>query len=401
MGDFLTSATGTKNAIAVTRENAYDKLNPSLQQQNQLIGTLQTEAAGGGPNPAQMQYLQNSQQITQQQANAYAQNRALNPGLAARLAGQQAASTAQRAAGTAGIQQAQQQLASQGLLGNTLAQQQGALNNAGAINAGVAGANQQAAQGIVGGIFQGAGMAAGLAHGGMVSHYDAGGEIFNPMTSAIAAPVSVAPIAMPAPVKSGFDMYSPKKGGGSKAAPASSADKVPPEAIEAAALAQGGPVEMPEHLHHVASIYHPHMVNVSQPGAPIPKPHAEPKINQVPEKDRFYAQGGKVPAMVSPGEEYIPPKNVGKVASGEMSPSKAGEKIPGKAKVKGDSQANDTVPKKLDEGGVVIPRSVFEADDPEKEAKKFVAQAIAKHKKSPEGEFKEALKRAVAGRKNK
>lgn len=94
----------------------------------------------------------------------------------------------------------------------------------------------------------------------------------------------------------------------------------------------------------------------------------------------FEAKGGKVPAMVSPGEVYLPPKKVKEVAKG-ANPVKAGEKIPGKAKVKGDSYANDTVPKNLESGGIVIPKSVMESDDPSREAAKFVA-AILRRKGS-------------------
>lgn len=88
--------------------------------------------------------------------------------------------------------------------------------------------------------------------------------------------------------------------------------------------------------------------------------------------------GGTVPAMVSPGEKYLSPKEAEKVASGKESPSKAGKIIPGKAKVKGDSLENDTVPAKLKEGGIVIPRSVMQSKDPEKGAAAFVRAHMSK-----------------------
>lgn len=83
----------------------------------------------------------------------------------------------------------------------------------------------------------------------------------------------------------------------------------------------------------------------------------------------------KVDALVSPGEAYIPPQKVASVAKGKESPRQAGEVIKGKAKVKGDSEENDTVPKKLDVGGVVIPRTKMKDDD---SAAKFVAAIMAK-----------------------
>lgn len=92
-----------------------------------------------------------------------------------------------------------------------------------------------------------------------------------------------------------------------------------------------------------------------------------------------YADGGKVPAMVSPGERYLPPKEVQAVKAGK-NPMHAGEKIPGEAKVKGakDSYANDVVPKTLEAGGLVLPRSVTQSKNPEWAAHAFVRAHMAK-----------------------
>ncbi len=88
------------------------------------------------------------------------------------------------------------------------------------------------------------------------------------------------------------------------------------------------------------------------------------------------AKGGKVPARVSPGEIYLPPTKARAVAAGKASPE-SGEKIRGKAKVKGDSYKNDTVKKTLKEGGIVVPRSVATSGDIEKMAA-FVRAHLAK-----------------------
>lgn len=88
--------------------------------------------------------------------------------------------------------------------------------------------------------------------------------------------------------------------------------------------------------------------------------------------------GKKVPAMVSPGERYLSPKEVDKVAQGKKAPEKAGEKIKGKAKVKGDSEVNDVVPKTLEAGGIVLPKSVMESKHPHWAAHKFVSAILAK-----------------------
>lgn len=187
MGDFLTSATGTKNDFQADNPYTNDQTTQLYNQQQQLSNLLMQQAQGGGPNPAQQQYLQNAQTIAQQQASTYAANRALNPGLAARMAGNTAANVGQQAAGNAAIQQAQQQLASQGQLANLNQSQQGLVNQsrlgAQQINAGVAAGNQQMAGKMVGGIMSGAGAMMGLAHGGMVPHYAEGGAV-GPMSIA-------------------------------------------------------------------------------------------------------------------------------------------------------------------------------------------------------------------------
>lgn len=94
-----------------------------------------------------------------------------------------------------------------------------------------------------------------------------------------------------------------------------------------------------------------------------------------------FAKGGAVPnSLVSPGERYLSPKAVKEVEQGKKSPMKAGEKIPGRAKVGGavNSYANDFVPKTLQEGGIVLPRSVTKSKDPAREAHKFVKALLAR-----------------------
>lgn len=93
------------------------------------------------------------------------------------------------------------------------------------------------------------------------------------------------------------------------------------------------------------------------------------------------AKGGQVPTMVSPGEKYLSPDKVQAVQKG-ASPMAVGETIPGAPKVKGakDSYANDTVPAMLEEGGIVIPRSVTQSKNPEKKAIEFVLAVMAKNK---------------------
>ena len=54
-----------------------------------------------------------------------------------------------------------------------------------------------------------------------------------------------------------------------------------------------------------------------------------------------------------------------------------------KAKVKGNSYSNDTIPAMLSEGEVVIPRDVMESGDPINASARFVAQVLAKRKVKP------------------
>jgi hypothetical protein len=93
------------------------------------------------------------------------------------------------------------------------------------------------------------------------------------------------------------------------------------------------------------------------------------------------AEGGKVPALVSPGEQYLPPKDVKKVLKGGKNPLEVGERIPGKPKHPGNDYRNDTVKKTLESGGLVIPNKVMQSNRPHWEAMKFVHAHMAKNKK--------------------
>lgn len=115
-------------------------------------------------------------------------------------------------------------------------------------------------------------------------------------------------------------------------------------------------------------------------------------------KNHYYG-GGQVNAMVSPGEGYVKPQAAQAVAQGDKDINSVMQEIPGKAKVKGDSPANDTVPKKLDAGGVVIPRTIM--DKGEKAAVDFLKDALRKgpeNSKKEMSDFQSALKRAISSR---
>lgn len=92
------------------------------------------------------------------------------------------------------------------------------------------------------------------------------------------------------------------------------------------------------------------------------------------------AKGGRVPALLSPGERYLKPDQAKKVAEGKASPMKEGKKVPGKPKVAGakNSYKNDTVKANLQEGGIVIPRSITMGKDAPEKAAAFVRACMAK-----------------------
>lgn len=95
------------------------------------------------------------------------------------------------------------------------------------------------------------------------------------------------------------------------------------------------------------------------------------------------AKGGKVPALVSPGERILSPDQAKAVASGKVHPMATGMIVPGKPKVGGakNSYENDFIRMDLPEGGVVNPRSVTQAKNPAKKELDFVQAVMAKHGK--------------------
>jgi hypothetical protein len=60
---------------------------------------------------------------------------------------------------------------------------------------------------------------------------------------------------------------------------------------------------------------------------------------------------------ISPQEIILTPEEAKQVAEGRAKASQVGYKVPGKAKVDGDSYSNDNVPMNLPQGGVVVKRT--------------------------------------------
>jgi hypothetical protein len=357
-------------------ETAYAQTQQGIEQQQQFLNALQAQngaqnqtnvfnqmqgiADGTGPNPAMaMLNNQTGANIAAQSAMMAGQRgSSANPALMARQIANQGANTQQQAVGQGAALQAQQSLGALnqmgGIAGQQVAQQGqavGALNqatqnqhqnlmgsvaaenaakagvaaNINTAQAGLAGIGQQAAGNLVGNIMGGAGAAATMmGKGGVAS--SAGGV---GMTNASGG--------------RGQSMVN---------------------------MANGGPIA----------------VVPTAPAIPtgVPRPGPRSKLGQ---HYHAMATGGsssdKVPALLSPGEKYLPPQAVAQVARG-ANPMAVGRTIPGTPKVGGavNSYANDIVPATLDEGGIVLPRSVTKAKDPAEAAHKFVAAILAKKGKS-------------------
>lgn len=290
-----------------------------IQNQSNVFGQLQGIANGTGPNPAQAMLNQSTGANVANQAALMAGQRGAssNAGLIARQAAQQGSQIQQQAAGQAATLQAQQGLGAIGQMG-AIANNQVA-NQIGQTNTGAAGqlAEQQNLLGTAGQYNQQlVGQQAGL---NQTRGQIAGGLLggLGAIGAAAAAPAA----------------------GGAGAGGAGAA-------VGAAALAHGGAV---------------------------PSTGPKSKFGQ------HCASGGKVSAVVSPGEVYVSPEKAEAVKNGENAFS-VGKKIPGKPEVGGakDSYKNDKVKTKLEPGGVVIPRSITMGKDPINESAKFVAAVLAK-----------------------
>lgn len=387
-----------------------------IGNQNAVYQQYGNIASGQGPNPAAAMLAQQTGQNTANTAALMAGQRGAsqNAGLIARQAGQQGAANQQNAVGQAATMQANQSLAALGQQANIAGSQvsnqlqgQQALQNSsqgylgqmiGAnlginaqniqnvsqqnqANAEIAKGNQAGQQSLLGGVTGGIGSALGLAHGGMVPHYAGGGGItdFSNMFSGQSAqPSGAGPQSAFGQSMAGGNPYSQmgqKIGStlntGIKSLAGSLFGKsggVPAQgfgtdtdAWSKFANPNGGPAK-----------------NVMASDANNETGTAQTSTNAPNTFGNRFAQGGKVPAMVSPGEKYLAPNEVKKVAKGEKSAIAAGKTIHGKAHVHGDSLKNDTVPKTLTEGGIVLPRSITQSKTPGKDAQKFVEALLAK-----------------------
>lgn len=383
-------------------------------QQQAFVQQLQGQANGtSGPSAAQ-QMLQNATQANTANAHALqaSQQGNVNQGLATRNAMNAAAQNNQQAAGQGALMRQQEMQNATQQLGGQLNTMQGqgaqaqqantaAGLNATGINAQLASGNAQNNGQIAGGIAGTVGKIFGMpsARGGMVPHFDEGGDIPSapalnntsiasraevpaakssgggntdmlmkvaPLLLASGGDIPLAPQFAPSPsiVRSGNPYAAAPKPAAAAPAPAPAAPKA----------------SSPYSTLHDALSGAMSSAKSAISDAILPGPDADKQEPKASGDMAMYAKGGKIDAIVSPGEGYLKPKEVKKVAEGKENPIKAAEKIPGKPKVPGavNSYANDTVPKKLESGGIILPRSVMKSSDPTGNAAKFVAAVMAK-----------------------
>lgn len=331
-------------------------------QQQQLATTLQNQANGQGPNPAQSQFQQNVSQIGQQQAGAIASQKGISPALAIRTAAGQGAQAQQAAAGQAATMQAQQQLQAQSQLQNQQAQiatenqnlygtSTTGQSNENTTNAAVAQSNATNQGNALSGIISGAASALPfLANGGEVPSYpsallaDGGGPADAPTAGAIPAFQAFA--------KSFAANRQPQKQ--QQAQSQSGSTKAPGPVSSVAKWLKAGPAKAQDD----PSLPMPPQ-NVA---GPVAQAQAKPGMLPMPETVGM-ARGGKVGPRLD--------ANGGKVSA--QNPKQ-------KATVKDNAYANDKVPTLLSEGEIVIPRSITMHPMAPEMAAKFVAAAINKRK---------------------
>ncbi len=316
-----------------TAQSDYSKqlgmANNVYANQGSLAQQLLAQTQGQGPSLANQQLALATNRNNQQAAGQIASQRGLNPALAARLIAQNQASNNQTAAGQSGLLRTQEELNAQNALANVYGQQANNAISGGSLANQNLGINQNAAatqnQQIIG------------------AHNNA--DTLNQKTGAENA-------AAAQQATGGF--LNGLGGALTKLAPlgatiATGGAAAPLMAGEAGGLGAG--LLMASH------------------GAEVPA----------------FLKGGKVPAVVSPGERVLDPHEAEEVRNHDKNPSKMGHKVPGKAKVDGDSPENDTVPAKLKPGAVVIPRSVENSEDPEHKGREFI-KALRDHKEpGPKG----------------
>lgn len=390
---FITSALGAQNGFQVqsgggansTANIATSQGNEQqiFNQQGTLAQQLLAQSQGQGPNIANLQLQQATNQNNQQAAGAIASQRGMNPALAQRIIENQTATNNQNAAGQSGVLRAQQQLAAQQGLAGVYGQQAGeaatnlntyvgANQAANQANAQIAQNNSNLAASTASGILNPASTLS-LAKGGPVSPAEhhlqqlliSTGSKVKPLHLAFGSSSSPSNnVAIFSPLATGRGgasggTSSPNTNMFTNQDPTSGMSNITGYADDLSGVggtAAGGANWAGADLGAGALASDAGAADLAATGA------ATEGAGGLGALALLAAHGAKVPAMISPGERYIPPHLVESVRKGKILASNASKKVPGKAKVGGDSEKNDTVPAALSPGGVVIPRTKSDND---------------------------------------
>jgi hypothetical protein len=358
VGGAFTSQNGYQAQLAPTQQLDYSPIVNQAGQQalsgyGQAQGNLSNEqvleqqllgqSQGQGPNPAQAALANNTATNVANQAAIAANQRggSANAGLIARQAGQQGAATQQQAVGQSAALDAQQRLAAQqgavalqGQIGNQITNQQAASNQLLGIGAGAT--NTQNAN--------------------LISNYGQAQGINSQVAQQNSNAVNQTTSGLLGGASSLLALFA--EGGEVPSTPAPAIAK----------YAEGGPVSVsgqflnssPNEMGEFANVGS----GVGQTAAP-----------SVP----TLAPAAQTSDSTSKGLSGIG-KSVAGMAKGGQAPFTAakGKKVPGEAKVKGDSLKNDTVPAMLSPGEIVLPRHVTQAPDAPQRAAAFVQAIQAK-----------------------
>lgn len=367
-GQIATAYNGTQDALAQQKAllEALQTQN-GIQNQSNVYNQMQGIANGTGPNPARDMFNQATAANVANQAALMAGQRGAgaNVGLMARQAGMQGGNIQQQAAGQGATLQSNQALNALGAMGNISGQQVANQMNATQAN----NAARQNEQQMLINAQQGY-------NTNQVQNQNSVNSANATMASGRAGqqPGAIGGLMNAAgPVLGNFFKTLGAAGGGlagmgsSGMLSAGAGDAITTGGVAAGGMAaESAPIMM--------AAAEGGMIDKSAPLGPKSS-FARHILNPNPPR---MAEGGKVPALVAPGERYLPPSEVKAVAAGKKAPMQAGEKIQGTPKVGGakNSYANDTVPKTLQEGGIVLPRSVTQSKDPAKKAAEFVSAIL-------------------------
>lgn len=370
---------------ALQGQNGIGNQSNVFNQQQQLANQLGQQAQGIGPNPAQAQLAMNTAANTANQAALMAGQRGAgaNAGMIARQAGMQGGANQQNAVGQQAVLQAQQQLAAQ----QALQQQQGMMANVAGQQVG----QQAGAIGQYGNMAQNEQQMLLNAMQGNNQSQIANQSQMNSANAALAQQNA----------KSQNGMFGGLTNAAGAALPlVATAFGGPMAGAATGALMAGGGADKGGLSAGTLVGYHGGMVPRYAEGGPVTQPNPQPVSSGAQEISKGFRNYSGLDKLKSAlgyanGGMSEPQSYFGKLQKGysnrnegTLSPSnlsstgslmEKGGKVPGEAKVKGDSLKNDVVDAKLSPKEIVLPRSVTLSKNAPDKAREFVAAILAKN----------------------